>query len=113
MAVKAKKVNTNQYSDEVDNFQVDEVKKGKTVAKKDVKKASDKKNKKEPVKKVKSSGSINGWFKGVMKEMKNVRWPSRKEMIKYSVATIVFVLFFAVFFLVIEVIVSFLLNYFG
>ena len=43
------------------------------------------------------------FFKGVKNEFKKVRWPNRKEMVKYSIATIVFVLFFGVFFYLIEV----------
>ncbi len=65
-----------------------------------------KNNKKEKVKvnkpkeqKVKKEG----FFKSVKSEFKKVRWPNRKEMVKYSIATIVFVLFFGVFFYLIEV----------
>lgn len=42
---------------------------------------------------------------GVKKEMKKVRWPNKKEMIKYSIATITFIVFFALFFFAIEMIV--------
>ena len=35
---------------------------------------------------------------GVRKEMTKVRWPNKKEMVTYSIATICFVLFFALFF---------------
>ena len=45
-----------------------------------------------------------GFFKGVKQEFKKVRWPNKKEMVKYSIATIVFVLFFGIFFYLIEVI---------
>ena len=34
----------------------------------------------------------------VKKEMKNVRWPNKKELITYSIATISFVIFFGLFF---------------
>ncbi len=34
----------------------------------------------------------------VKKEMKNVRWPSKKELATYSIATIAFVIFFGLFF---------------
>ena len=40
----------------------------------------------------------------VKEEMKLVRWPTRLEVLKYSIATIVFVLFFAGFFFLINVI---------
>lgn len=35
---------------------------------------------------------------GVKKEAGKVRWPSKKEMIKYSIATLVVVVVFGVFF---------------
>ena len=38
------------------------------------------------------------FFVSVKKEMKNVRWPSKKELITYSIATISFVVFFGLFF---------------
>lgn len=38
------------------------------------------------------------FFKGVKKEISRVRWPNKKEMVKYSIATLVFILFFALFF---------------
>ena len=44
-----------------------------------------------------------GFFKSVRAEFRKVRWPNKKEMIKYSIATIVFVLFFGIFFYLIEV----------
>ena len=34
----------------------------------------------------------------VKKELKNVRWPNKKELITYSIATISFVIFFGLFF---------------
>ena len=44
----------------------------------------------------------------VKKELKKVRWPNKKEMVKYSVATIIFVIFFAVFFYLIDLAVAFI-----
>ena len=44
------------------------------------------------------------WWHGVKSEFKKVRWPSKKEMIKYSIATILFIIFFAVFFWIIELV---------
>lgn len=45
---------------------------------------------------------IAKFFIGVKKEMARVRWPKKKEMITYSVATIVFVIFFALFFSILD-----------
>ena len=42
--------------------------------------------------------TIVNFFKGVKSEMGKVTWPSKKEMIKYTVATVVFIVFFALFF---------------
>lgn len=73
-------------------------------------------SKKQEKKKVEKKGiiaSIKAWFKGVFKEVKNVRWPNKKEMAKYSVATIMFILFFAAFFFVVELIMTFILSFLG
>ena len=63
--------------------------------------------KEKKVTKKKGLGLV-GWFKEAFGEVKKVRWPSKKEMIKYSIATIVFILFFALFFYLIEVIIFFI-----
>lgn len=41
---------------------------------------------------------IKSFFKGVKKETKAVRWPDGKGMLKYSVVTIVMIVFFGLFF---------------
>ena len=38
--------------------------------------------------------SIARFFVNVKKEMKKVRWPKRKEMVKFSIATISIIIFF-------------------
>ena len=40
---------------------------------------------------------------GVASEFRKVNWPTRYNMVKYSIATIVFVIFLAVFFYIIDV----------
>ena len=50
---------------------------------------------------------VKKFFEEVKKELDKVRWPNRKEMVKYSVATISFVIFFAVFFYLIDLAVAF------
>ena len=46
----------------------------------------------------------NETFMGdVVEELKLVRWPSKLEVVKYSIATLVFVGFFALFFTLIDV----------
>lgn len=41
---------------------------------------------------------IARFFVNVKKEMKKVRWPKRKEMVKFSIATIAIIIFFMLFF---------------
>lgn len=43
-------------------------------------------------------GKRDTYLSDVMAEMRLVRWPSRTEVIKYSIACLVFVIFFALFF---------------
>ena len=42
----------------------------------------------------------------VRKEMKKVKWPSRKDMIKYSTATLTIILFFGLFFTASDMIIA-------
>lgn len=58
--------------------------------------------KKDKTKKEKKESFITG----VKKEMKKVRWPLKKEMIKYSIATLSFILFFAIFFTLADLIIA-------
>lgn len=81
------------------------VKENKEQDRKTVKK-EDKKVK--SVKSIKKESGIKKWFKEVFSEFKKVRWPNKKEMVKYSIATIAFIIFFALFFYLIEVIIYFI-----
>ena len=45
------------------------------------------------------------YFKGVGKELKRIRWTDRKDLVKYSICTLVFVLFFGIYFYAIDWIV--------
>ena len=51
---------------------------------------------------------IIDYFKGVKKEISRIKWTSRKDLLKYSVSTALFVLFFGVFFYVIDILVALL-----
>lgn len=62
-------------------------------------------SKKEKKKRENIFKRIAKYFKGVIKEIKRIRWTSGKDLFKYSVATIVFVLFFGLYFYVIDWIV--------
>jgi len=50
--------------------------------------------------------AVARFFVNVKKEMKKVRWPKKKEMIKFSVATIVVICFFMLFFTASDIIIS-------
>ncbi|HPF82747.1 MAG TPA: preprotein translocase subunit SecE [Bacilli bacterium] len=49
---------------------------------------------------------IARFFVSVKNEMKNVKWPTRKEMVKYSLATLTFIIAFALFFGLTDLIIS-------
>ena len=51
---------------------------------------------------------IKKFFGEVKKELGKVKWPNRKDMVKYSIATITFVIFFALFFYLIDLGVAFI-----
>lgn len=38
------------------------------------------------------------FFKNIKQELKKVKWPNKKDMLKYSIATLAIILFFFVFF---------------
>lgn len=98
-----------------------EVKEEKVLKEKDTKKKKTevkevKKEKDTKKKNVKSTGKETkakkeGFFKGVKNEMSKVVWPSKKNMVKYSIATILFIIFFALYFFGIEVIMAWLKSF--
>lgn len=51
---------------------------------------------------------IVDYFKGVKKEVSRIRWTSKKDLLKYSVSTVAFMVFFGVFFYVIDLLVALL-----
>lgn len=97
MALKEKKKLDRKSEDVLK--ELDKITKEDENKKKVEKKKSNVKKDKKPVVRKES------WWAGVKQEFKNVRWPNKKEMIKYSIATITFIVFFALFFFAIEMIV--------
>lgn len=79
----------------------------------------EKKIKKETKGKTKKQEKKSLWVRfrtfcyGVKSETSKVHWPNKKDMIKYSIATIVFVLFCSGFFYAIDVIFAFLKSLFN
>ena len=49
--------------------------------------------------------------KGVKQEMKKVKWPTVKEVVKYTFATLVFCVILALFFMLLNVILSSIVYY--
>ena len=49
--------------------------------------------------------------KGVKQEMKKVKWPTTKEVVKYTFATLVFCVILALFFMLLNVILSSIVSY--
>lgn len=45
---------------------------------------------------------ISKYFKGVYTEFKRVRWTNGKDLVKYSICTVCFVLFFGIYFYAID-----------
>ncbi len=91
--------------------------KEKTVSKQKTNKKSSAKEKK--VQKSSSSEKKGLWEKfmtfchGVKDEFTRVHWPSKNDMLKYSVAAILFIVFFALFFYAIEVIFALIQTLFN
>ena len=48
---------------------------------------------------------IGKYFKGVRKEIKRIKWTERKDLLKYTLCTLGFVIFFGVYFYAIDWIV--------
>ena len=55
----------------------------------------------------------DGYFKEVGKEMSKVKWPERKEVLKYTIATIIFVLIVVGFFVLLNFGMSWLKGIFN
>ena len=60
------------------------------------------------VKEKRQNVSKDTYFGQVKKELKKVKWPSKKELIKYSITTLCFLLFFSLFFFGIETLFAFI-----
>lgn len=94
--------------EKVEKYNIDEiaVKKNKKDEPKKVEKKSSKKNNKKKVKEEKKSLWVRFriFCHGVKSEFTKIHWPSKKDMVRYSVATIFFIVFCALFFYLINII---------
>ncbi len=75
--------------------------------KKDKKKGTSKKSKNK-MSTQKSRHGIFKYFHEVRVEISKVKWPSKKDMVKYSIATLAFILFFSAFFYIIDLVFALL-----
>ena len=57
--------------------------------------------------------AVARFFVNVKKEMKKVRWPKKKEMIEFSIATIIVICFFMLFFSLSDGIISGIVKVFS
>lgn len=71
-----------------------------------------KKNKKKSVKKSTDKNKV-GLFKGIRSELKKVTWPSKKDVFKYSVATLVFCIVVVIFFQALNFLLSIIKGVFN
>lgn len=81
----------------------------KKVEEKEVRK--EKKVKKTNKKEKKTSKE--SFFSGVKAELAKVKWPSRQEVLKYTIATVVFIIVLVVFFVLLSLFMSFIKGVFN
>ena len=84
-----------------------EVKNANKVVKEKKTKLAKKTNDKKP--KVKKESYV----KGIKKELKQVKWPDAKEIVKYTIATIVFCVILVAFFELLNVILAYIKGLFN
>lgn len=92
------------------NSNTKKTKEVKAISEKEVvikeKSGSVKNNKGKSTKKESILKRFRNYLKNVALEMKKTKWPSKKNMISYSVATLLFILIFALFFTFTDVIIA-------
>lgn len=50
--------------------------------------------------------SISRYFKGVKKEISRIRWTTPKDLLKYSLTTVTFMVFLGAYFYVIDLLIT-------
>ena len=80
----------------------------KKIEEKDVKnnKKDEKTKKVKKTKKEKKNVKKESFFDGVRTEMSKVKWPTKKEVLKYTVATLVFMIVLVLFFVLLTLLMS-------
>lgn len=51
---------------------------------------------------------IVDYFRGVKKEISRIKWTSKKDLLKFSISTVSFMVFFGIFFYLIDMLVALL-----
>lgn len=69
----------------------------------DVKVTENKKKTNKNKKNVKKPNKKDNFFKKVIKEIKNITWPTKKMMLNYTIATFIFCIFFGLFFFLCDI----------
>ncbi len=105
MAEVRKKIVKDEY-----NLEKITQKKGNKIAKKD---ESKKRQEKEDVIRKSLIDKFRIFCNGIKSEFHKVHWPSKENMIKYSIATIFFIVFCASFFYIIDVVFAFVRSLFN
>lgn len=103
MAEVRKKTKVEKYNVDKMLEEKDKTKKKKTTKKKNTNNVKDIK-KEEPKKKQSAWVRFRIFCHGVKSEFQKVFWPTKDNMVKYSITTILFVIFLALFFYLIDVI---------
>ena len=82
----------------------------KKVVKKELK---EKKVNKKKTSKKEEKKPTEGYFKQVRKEMKLVKWPSAKDVLKYTISTIVFCAILCLLFIGLNLVMSLIRGWVG
>lgn len=90
----------------VDKYNIDELKEKEVKEEKKSVKESAKKEKKKKEKEEKKSLWVRFriFCHGVKSEVSKIHWPNKKDMVRYSIATIFFIVFCSLFFYLVNVI---------
>ena len=108
MAEVRKRETVEKYKIDDEQFQKSN-KKSKVVEEKKVKKEGKSRDKEE---KKSLWVRFRIFCHGVVSEAKKVHWPTKKDMVKYSIATVAFIIFCSLFFYAIDIIFALIQSIF-
>lgn len=108
MAEVRKRETVEKYKIDDEQFQKNN-KKSKVVEEKKVKKEGKSRDKKE---KKSLWVRFRIFCHGVVSEARKVHWPTKKDMVKYSIATVAFIIFCSLFFYAIDIIFALIQSIF-